>query len=40
MKFNGSQLSAKVTISGVASQGFNEKEIRGREIPAEIAIDY
>jgi hypothetical protein len=35
--FNGSQLPAKVTINGVASQDLNEKEFRIREIPAAVA---
>jgi hypothetical protein len=40
MKFNGSQLPAKVTINGVASQDSNEKEIRIREVPATAANYY
>ena len=38
--FNGSKLPVRVTINGIASHDFNDKEIRVREIPAEVAIDY
>ena len=38
--FNRSQRPRSVMINGVPSNDFNEKEIRVREMPAEVAIDY
>ncbi len=38
--FNRCQLPRGVKINGVASKDFNEKEIRVRQIPAEMTIEY
>lgn len=38
--FNGGRLPVKVTINGIESTDFNEKQINVRVLPAEIIIDY
>jgi hypothetical protein len=38
--FNGSNLPAKVTVNGVETEDFNEKEISVHEVPADVVIYF
>jgi hypothetical protein len=38
--FNGARPPRSVTVNGVASRDFTAREIRVREIPANVAIEY
>jgi hypothetical protein len=38
--FNGSKLPSRVTVNGMATKDFNEKEITVKALPAEVVIYY